>query len=311
MKLRIIFFGSPDFAVSSLEAVIQNGFDVIAVVTTPYKWGGRGNKTLLESEVKKSALQHHIPILQPEKLSAPSFLDILNEFNPDLQIVVAFKMLPTKVWSLPRLGTINLHGSLLPKYRGAAPINWAIIRGEKTTGLTTFQLKHEIDTGDILMQIEVQLEENDNFGTVYQKMKVIGAQLLVDTIYSLEKNDFNPISQDNSQASSAPKIFHETCIIDFNKTTKEVHDFIRGLSPSPVAWTIIQGTKYKIYASQIQLEMHNIPCGTCIQDKKSLKITCTDGFIQVLEIQEDARKKMDIQSFVNGSQLDGKMTESC
>lgn len=294
--------GTPDFAVPSLDILYKNGYDIVGVVTATDKWGGRGNKTLLESEVKKYALEKGLKILQPEKLSAAEFIEELRSLNADLQIVVAFRMLPTKVWNMPPLGTMNLHGSLLPKYRGAAPINWAIINGETETGVTTFLLQHEIDTGDILYQAKTAIGEDELLGEVYERLMHIGAELVLKSVRVLESRNYTPQPQPHGEATMAPKIFHETCRINFNQGCKNVHDFIRGLSPHPVAWTILDGEKLKIFQSKKILETHNKACGTVDSDgKKFLRIACKDGWIEVLELQPDKRKRMDVKSFLNGS----------
>ncbi len=296
--------GTPDFAVPSLDILIKNGYDVVGVVTATDKWGGRGNKTLLESAVKKYAVEKGLNILQPEKLSDPSFLEELKILNPDIQIVVAFRMLPTKVWSLPPMGTMNLHGSLLPKYRGAAPINWAIINGETETGVTTFLLKHEIDTGDILFQEKTDIGENELVSEVYERLMFIGAELVLKSVRALEEGNAIAKPQIDIEASHAPKIFHETCKIDFKQPVKRVHDFVRGLSPHPVAWTFLDGEKLKIYKTEKIIESHYKTPGTIDSDgKKYFRIACTDGWLDILELQAEKRKKMDVKSFLNGSEI--------
>ncbi|MFT3680913.1 MAG: methionyl-tRNA formyltransferase [Ferruginibacter sp.] len=249
--LRIIFMGTPEFAVASLDALVKAGCNIVGVITAPDKAAGRGMQ-LQQSAVKKYAAEHHLHILQPEKLKNPDFLAELQSLNADLQIVVAFRMLPEVVWNMPHMGSVNLHGSLLPQYRGAAPINWAVINGEKETGVTTFKLKHEIDTGDILLQESFPIGENETAGEVHDKMKEIGAQLLVKTVKGLADGSLKEspqLSSLNSQPSTlkhAPKIFTETCKIDFTKTTAAVHDLIRGLSPFPGAFTSLNDKTFKI-----------------------------------------------------------------
>ena len=294
--------GTPDFAVPSLDILIKNGYDVVAVVTATDKWGGRGNKTLLESDVKKYALEKGLNILQPEKLNDVAFLEELRSLNADLQVVVAFRMLPTKVWNMPRLGTMNLHGSLLPKYRGAAPINWAIINGETETGVTTFLLQHEIDTGDILFQTKTPIGEDELVGEVYERLMHIGAELTLKSVKALENGNYQTQPQTDEKATMAPKIFHETCRINFNQPVKKVHDFIRGLSPHPVAWSMVDGEKLKIYRSAKLPESHEQSPGTISTDgKKYLRIACTDGWLEILDLQADKRKRMDVKSFLNGT----------
>jgi len=308
--MKIIFMGTPEFAVASLDILLKNGYDIVAVVTATDKWGGRGNKTLLESDVKKYALEKGLKILQPEKLNDPDFIDELKSLEADLQVVVAFRMLPTKVWSMPRLGTMNLHGSLLPKYRGAAPINWAIINGEKETGVTTFLLKHEIDTGDILFQAKTPIGEDELLGEVYERLMYIGADLVLESVKSLDKGEVKPRPQSNEEACPAPKIFHETCRIDFNQSNEKVHNFIRGLSPNPVAWTVLDGEKLKIFRTKKINEPANSNIGSIDTDgKKYLRIACTDGWIEILELQPDKRKRMDIKSFLNGTSIKNNSVE--
>jgi methionyl-tRNA formyltransferase len=302
--------GTPEFAVASLDILLKNGYDIVGVVTATDKWGGRGNKTLLESDVKKYALEKGLKILQPEKLNDPDFIDELKSLEADLQVVVAFRMLPTKVWSMPRLGTMNLHGSLLPKYRGAAPINWAIINGEKETGVTTFLLKHEIDTGDILFQAKTPIGEDELLGEVYERLMYIGADLVLESVKALDKGEVKPSPQSNEEACPAPKIFHETCRIDFNQSNEKVHNFIRGLSPHPVAWTVLDGEKLKIFKTKKINEPANSKIGSIDTDgKKYLRIACTDGWIEILELQPDKRKRMDIKSFLNGTSIKNNSVE--
>lgn len=300
--MRIVFMGTPDFAVPSLDALVQAGYDVVGVVTSTDKWGGRGNKTLLESAVKKYAVKAGLKVLQAEKFRNPEFLEELRSLKADLQVVVAFRMLPKVVWDMPPLGTMNLHGSLLPKYRGAAPINWAIINGETETGLTTFLLKHEIDTGDLLYQVKTPIGENETVGEVYNRLMQLGGPLVVKSVKALEAGDYELQPQADEAVTHAPKIFHDTCEIDFNQPTKKVHDFVRGLSPYPVAWTMIQEAKHKIYRTEKCLEAHNQEPGSLDTDgKKYLRIACTDGWLEILEIQAAKRKRMDVKSFLNGT----------
>jgi methionyl-tRNA formyltransferase len=300
--MKIVFMGTPDFAVPSLDILLKNGYEIVGVVTATDKWGGRGNKTLLESDVKKYALEKGLKILQPEKLNDEAFLEELRSLGADLQVVVAFRMLPTKVWSMPRLGTMNLHGSLLPKYRGAAPINWAIINGETETGVTTFLLQHEIDTGDILFQAKTPIGEDELVGEVYERLMHIGAELTLKSVQALESGNYQTQPQSDEKATMAPKIFHETCRINFNQPVKKVHDFIRGLSPHPVAWSMVDGEKLKIYRSAKLLESHDKSPGTIDTDgKKYLRIACTDGWLEILDLQADKRKRMDVKSFLNGT----------
>jgi methionyl-tRNA formyltransferase len=244
--MRIIFMGTPEFAVSSLDILVQNGHQIVAVVTSIDSYGGRGGKQLLESAVKKYAVAHDIPVLQPTNLKSPAFLETLRSYNADLQIVVAFRMLPEVVWNMPPLGTVNLHGSLLPKYRGAAPINHAIINGETETGVTSFKLKHEIDTGDVIMSRSIKIEDSDDAGTLHDKLKDLGAQVVLETVNKIANGSVDFQIQSDDEATAAPKIFHETCKIDFHRPVAEVYNFIRGLSPYPAAWCIIDQKEVKI-----------------------------------------------------------------
>lgn len=310
--MRIVFMGTPDFAVPSLEILIENGYDVVAVVTATDKLGGRGGKQLLESAVKKSAVSRGIPVLQPKNLKSPEFVEVLKGYRPDLQVVVAFRMLPEIVWSMPTIGTFNLHGSLLPKYRGAAPINWAVIRGERETGVTTFFIKHEIDTGDILFQKKLPIGENETAGELHDRMMQLGARLVLETVQAIEKGAYTLQKQDDSRVSSAPKIFHESCEIDFSKNTEEVHNFIRGLTPYPGAWARLhwsgdsgqdryEGEEVKILKARKRLEEHTYAPGDFVTDgKKSLLAATSDGFVEILEIQAPGRRRMDAISFLNG-----------
>ena len=296
--------GTPEFAVASLDALVKAGYHIIAVVTAPDKPAGRGLK-MHESAVKQYAMTHGLPILQPIKLKDPNFIQSLEELKADLHIVVAFRMLPEMVWNMPPLGTINLHGSLLPQYRGAAPINWAVINGEKETGVTTFKLKHEIDTGNILLQRSFTIDENETAGEVHDRMKMIGAELLVETVNGLNSNTLKEKPQDilNEQVAlkHAPKIFTETCIIDWNHSTLDIHNLIRGLSPFPGALTKLDGKVLKIYKSLTEYQQHDQPYGTILTDGKSfLKFATTDGFIHVLDLQLEGKKRMFVADFLRG-----------
>ena len=301
MAIRIVFMGTPEFAVPSLKILLDAGYDVAGVITATDKYGGRGNKQLLESAVKKFAREQNLTILQPKNLKDPTFLAELKSLNANLQVVVAFRMLPEAVWSYPALGTFNLHGSLLPKYRGAAPINWAIIKGERETGVTTFFLQHEIDTGDILLQASLPIEPDDTAGDVHDKMMVLGAKTVLDTVQLIEQGKATTTKQDNSLASKAPKIFTETCEIDFQAPTPQVYNFIRGLSPYPAAWTTLDGKKLKITSARPLLTSHEAKPGTFSSDNKSwIRIATSDGYIELLELQLQGRKRMDVKSFLNG-----------
>lgn len=297
----IVFFGTPDFAVASLATLLKYDYPVLAVITAPDKPAGRGRK-LQVSAVKELALQYEIPVLQPEKLKSPDFLARLKELNADLHIVVAFRMLPEAVWNMPPMGTINVHASLLPQYRGAAPINHAIINGETVTGVTTFQLKHEIDTGDLLLQKEIPILPEDNFGTLYHKLMEAGAELLTETLKQLQEGNIRPVKQ-NIQATlhQAPKIFREDCEINWQRPAKKIHDFIRGLSPSPAAFTFIQDKKIKVLKANYELAIHTAEIGSMQTDHKNyLKMAASDGWVSILSLQPEGKKVMDIRSFLNG-----------
>lgn len=303
MSLRIVFMGTPEFAVPSLAILLENGYDVAGVVTATDKYGGRGNKVLLESAVKQYAVQHGIKVLQPTKLRAPDFIEELKSLQADLQIVVAFRMLPEMVWDMPSKGTFNLHGSLLPKYRGAAPINWAVIKGEEKTGVTTFFIQHQIDTGDIILQKELPIEPDDTAGEVHDRMMVLGASAVLETVQRIEKGDIELQVQDHSAATKAPKLYRETCEINFNQNSEEVHNFIRGLSPYPAAWTMLGDKQLKILRSEIamSMEMPNTPPGTFSSDNKSyIQVSTANGFINLLELQLQGRKRMKVKDFLNG-----------
>jgi methionyl-tRNA formyltransferase len=308
--LRIIFMGTPEFAVASLDKLVQAGCNIAGVITAPDKPGGRGME-LQQSAVKIYALQKGLYILQPEKLKNPDFLQQLKALNADIQVVVAFRMLPEVVWGMPPMGTINLHGSLLPQYRGAAPINWAIINGEKETGVTTFKLKQEIDTGDILLQQSFFIGENDTAGEVHDKMKEIGAGVLLQTIRGIadgalnEKPQLSIINLELSALHHAPKIFTETCNINWNKTAEDVYNLIRGLSPYPAAFTFLKDKKLKVYKADKINKVPAVLPGEIETDKKTyLQFACNKGYISVKEIQLEGKKKMNIADFLRGYKWD-------
>ena len=318
-NLRIVFLGTPEFAVASLNALVTAGLNVIGVVTAPDKLAGRGMK-LQESAVKKYAIEKGLKILQPQKLKNPEFLDELKSLQADLQIVVAFRMLPEVVWNMPPMGTVNLHGSLLPQYRGAAPINWAIINGEKETGVTTFKLKHEIDTGDILLQEKISIAEDETAGELHDKMKEIGANLLVKTVKELADGSLKEIPQlaignrqlaieksdslltiHDSNLKHAPKIFTDTCKIDWIKPVDEVFNLIRGLSPYPAAFTELEGKTLKIFRAKKLRSETRTSAGNFETDGKTfLRFACTDGFIYAEEVQLEGKKKLSIEDFLRG-----------
>jgi methionyl-tRNA formyltransferase len=301
-SIRIVFMGTPDFAVASLQALLDQGFNVVGVITAPDKPAGRGLE-IQQSPVKQLAVTYKLPLLQPIKLKDPDFLEQLKAWKPDLQIVVAFRMLPEVVWALPAQGTINLHGSLLPNYRGAAPINWALINGEKKTGVTTFLLKHEIDTGDMLLQKEIEIEETDNFGSLYNKLKVMGAAVLTETIERYVQKEIAPTPQLNAGQSlkSAPKLLKETGAINWNSTVYAINNLIRGLSPLPGAYAKLDGKMLKIYYAVAIEEKITVEPGTIETDGKNyLRFACQDGWLQVEEIQLEGKKRMKTIPFLQG-----------
>ena len=298
---RIVFMGTPEFAVASLDAIIQAGYHVVAVITAPDKPAGRGMQ-LTVSAVKKYALEKDLKILQPEKLKNPDFLEELRQLHADLQIVVAFRMLPELVWNMPPMGTVNLHGSLLPQYRGAAPINWAVINGEPKTGVTTFKLQQDIDTGDILLQESFPIGQEETAGEVHDRMKDIGARLVVKTIEGLTAGTLteHPQPQD-AILKHAPKIFTETCRIDWNQPIENIYNLIRGLSPFPAAFTHLDGKLLKIYRSEKDTATPSHSPGEIDTDKKTyLRFAAADGYIRVKEIQLEGKKKMEITDFLRG-----------
>ncbi len=292
--------GTPEFAVASLEILLKNGFEIVGVVTATDKLGGRGNKTTIQSAVKQFAALHQLKVLQPAKLKDPAFLEELEALKADLQVVVAFRMLPEVVWKMPKLGTINLHGSLLPKYRGAAPINWAIINGDKVTGVTTFFLQHEIDTGDVLLQREVKIEPNETAGTLHDKMKEVGALTILETVQRLQRGTLSSTPQVDELASHAPKLFLHNCEIDFNKKGIEIDHFVRGLCPFPTAWFTFEGQIAKVFRVNFEVCTHSLDPGTVQITKKHLRIACLDGFVYIQDVQMSGRKRMEIQQFLNG-----------
>ncbi len=310
-ELRIVYMGTPDFAVESLKCLVEGGYNVVGVVTMPDKPMGRHGSVLQPSPVKQYAVEHGLRVLQPEKLKAEEFVEELRSLNADLQIVVAFRMLPEVVWNMPRLGTFNLHASLLPQYRGAAPINWAVINGDTETGITTFFLKHEIDTGRVIQQVRIPIEDTDNVGNVHDKLMMLGGKLVTETVDNIIAGTIVPIEQDEmcegEELRPAPKIFHETCRIDWQtKTLKQIYDFIRGLSPYPAAWTeMVNGDKtinVKIYAAEkMEGDSSAYSTGTILSDGKSmLKVAVEGGFIGVKTLQVAGKKRMETADFLRG-----------
>ncbi len=303
-SLRIIYMGTPDFAVPSLKILVENGYNVVAVITAPDKPKGRGQKLSI-SAVKEYALSVNLPILQPTNLKDPEFIDELRSYKANLQIVVAFRMLPEMVWDMPDIGTFNLHASLLPQYRGAAPIHWAVINGEKATGITTFFLKHEIDTGSIILQEEVTIDKEDTTGTVYEKLMTKGASLVLKTVKAIEEDNYTLQQQDESQAlKHAPKLFKENTEIDWSKSAEEIYNFVRGLNPFPTAWTIFNGKQYKIHETEIMNHKKTGEVGEIMTDQKNyLNIQCGLGVLTLKEIQQEGKKRMLIADFFRGNKL--------
>lgn len=299
--LRIIFLGTPDFAVAALKALVTEGYNVVAVVTAPDKPAGRGRQ-LKASAVKEYAVAQGLPVLQPEKLKNPEFLSALKGYQADLQVVVAFRMLPLQVWDMPPMGTVNVHGSLLPYYRGAAPINWALINGETITGVTTFKLQHEIDTGDILLQHKEPIMPEDDFGTMYEKLMQAGAALLLQTIEGLCNDALAPIPQaEIDKETHAPKIFKETCHIDWAQKAEHIHDLIRGLSPVPTAFTHLQDKQLKIFRSRYEHSPVDKAVGSFDSDGRTyLRYACEDGWLYATDVQFEGKKRMLVEDFLRG-----------
>lgn len=310
-SLRILFMGTPEFAVASLKALVENGYNVVGVVTMPDKPAGRGYK-LQPSPVKQYALQQGLPVLQPEKLKDEQFLAELKQLEVDLQIVVAFRMLPEVVWQMPPKGTFNLHSSLLPQYRGAAPINWAVINGEKETGVTTFFLSHEIDTGKIIFQQKTEINEQDNAGTVHDRLMTIGADLVLKTVDAIIEENIAAIPQedlfgDSTELKSAPKIFKEDCQIDWSKSVADINNFVRGLSPYPAAWTALQSDnsetiRFKILKGEpMPSDVQGMQPGKIKTDQKThLDVAAKDGFYRITSLQMTGKKQMETSNFLNG-----------
>jgi methionyl-tRNA formyltransferase len=301
----IVFMGTPDFAVASLKALVENGYNILAVITAPDKPAGRGMQ-LKGSAVKEYALSQELRVLQPDKLKSPAFLEELMALKPDLQIVVAFRMLPEAVWDMPPMGTVNVHASLLPQYRGAAPINWAIINGETETGVTTFRLKHEIDTGNILLQEKVPILPEDNIGSVYEKLMQKGADLLLETVDGLVKRTIKekPQNQSTEPLKHAPKIFKEDCQIYWRNGVVAIHNLIRGLSPIPAAYTFIHDKQMKIYQSRYEETETHKPYGEIETDGKTyLRFAAKDGWLYALDVKYEGKKRMQVADFLRGFRL--------
>lgn len=308
-ELRIVYMGTPDFAVESLRALVEGGYNVVGVVTMPDKPIGRHQTELSSSPVKQYAVRHDIPVLQPERLKDETFLSELRSLQADLQIVVAFRMLPEAVWNMPPKGTFNLHAALLPQYRGAAPINWAVINGETQTGITTFFLNHDIDTGNIIQRVPVPILDTDNAGDIHDKLMSLGAKLVLETVDNILSDNVHPIPQDklisDTPLRPAPKIFKETRRIDWNKDVKSTYDFIRGLSPYPAAWTELVGggrrTMLKVYKTEKEFGTPQEAVGTILTDyEKELKVAMKDGYLHLLELQLAGKKRMTASDFLRG-----------
>ena len=306
--------GTPDFAVEVLRQLVEGGYNVVGVITMPDKPAGRGHK-IQYSPVKQYALEQNLPLLQPEKLKDEAFVEALREWKADLQIVVAFRMLPEVVWNMPRLGTFNLHASLLPQYRGAAPINWAVINGDTETGITTFFLKHEIDTGEVIQQVRVPIADTDNVEVVHDNLMMLGGKLVLETVDAILNGTVKPISQEEmavvGELRPAPKIFKETCRIDWNQPVKKIYDFIRGLSPYPAAWSELiasekaESVVVKIFESEKVYESHQLAAGTIVTDgKKFMKVAVPDGFVSILSLQLPGKKRLKTDELLRGYHLE-------
>lgn len=312
--LKIVYMGTPDFAVEPLKQLVDNGYNVVAVITMPDKPAGRGHKVQF-SPVKQFAVDRGLKIMQPEKLKDESFVNELRSLEADLQVVVAFRMLPEVVWAMPRLGTFNLHASLLPQYRGAAPLNWAVINGETETGVTTFFLTHEIDTGKIIQQERIPISDTDNVGIIHDKLMYKGTELLLQTVEAIIAGTIAPKAQEElyqseSELKPAPKIFKETCQIDWNLPVKRIYDLIRGLSPYPAAWSELRmpdGTIFavKIYEAEKCFESHNLTPGTVVSDGKNfIKVAATDGFVSIKSMLLPGKKRMGVADLLRGFHIE-------
>ena len=310
--LRIVYMGTPDFAVEALRCLVEGGYNVVGVITMPDKPAGRGHK-LQQSPVKQYALAHGLPLLQPEKLKDEAFLAQLRAWNADLQIVVAFRMLPEVVWAMPRLGTFNLHASLLPQYRGAAPINWAVINGDTETGVTTFFLKHEIDTGEVIRQERVPIADTDDAGTVHDRLMLLGGRVVTETVDAILAGTAASIPQEQMAASGslrpAPKIFKDTCRIDWSRPVKQVYDFVRGLSPYPAAWTELhqpgqEPVVLKVFETEKLPGHHDQPVGAVITDGKTyLRVAAADGWVGIRSLQLPGKKRLHVDELLRGFRL--------
>ena len=301
--LRIVFMGTPEFAVESLKKLVEGKFNVVAVITAPDKPKGRGQKLAI-SPVKEYALSQRIPVLQPTNLKSEEFNQELKSYRANLQVVVAFRMLPEVVWAMPEYGTFNLHASLLPQYRGAAPINWAIINGETETGVTTFFIKHEIDTGSIILQKKEPISEIDNVGTLYERLMNLGANLVLQTVEQIRDNSFSLKVQESDDMKPAPKLFKEDCKIDWSQSSKKIYDFVRGLSPYPAAWTELIGKNYKIFEVEISdQKLDGDPGDFKSDEKKQLQVKTGNGTINIKVLQLEGKKRMKVEDFLRGNKI--------
>lgn len=310
--LRIVYMGTPDFAVESLRCLVEGGYNVVGVITMPDKPAGRGHK-LQFSPVKQYALEHSLPLLQPEKLKDEAFVEALREWKADLQIVAAFRMLPEVVWNMPRLGTFNLHASLLPQYRGAAPINWAVINGDTETGITTFFLRHEIDTGEVIQQVRIPIADTDDVGIVHDKLMMLGGKLVTETVDAILNDAVKPIPQEEmavvGELRPAPKIFKDTCRIDWNQPVKRIYDFIRGLSPYPAAWSELvqpdgETVVMKIFETEKIIQSHQLTPGTLLTDGKTyIHVAAADGIIGIRALQLPGKKRLKTDELLRGFRL--------
>ena len=301
--LRIVFMGTPDFAVAPLDALLKATYTIVGVITAPDKPAGRGRK-INQSAIKKYALEKGLRVLQPTNLKSEAFIEELKSLNANLQIVVAFRMLPTIVWQLPKYGTFNLHASLLPNYRGAAPINWAIINGETKTGVSTFFIDEKIDTGNIILQKEVKIGNHETLGELHDKLMNIGSLLVVETVKQIEKGSVTSIKQPEIEEKPAPKIFTETCKINWNDSIENIYNLIRGLNPFPAAWTTLinnnEEIKVKIFDVKPEIEKHTLNIGAIVTTKNEIKIAVTNGFLKIESLQLSGKRKMDSKSLLNG-----------
>lgn len=305
--LRIIFMGTPEFAVAALEELLSAKYNVVGVITAPDRPAGRGRK-IRQSAVKTFAIQHDLNVLQPSNLKDPFFLEQLKLLDADLQIVVAFRMLPKVVWAMPKIGTFNLHASLLPEYRGAAPINWAIINGETKTGVTTFFINEKIDTGSILLQEQIDIASTMDVGQLHDELMILGSKLIIKTLRLLQSANYKLVVQPKNDKKIAPKLNKEICKIDWTNSLNDIHNKIRGLSPYPGAWTILtnknEKIEVKIYRSEKIINDHDLTPGTLIVDKKEIKVAARDGFLKILDLKLAGKRRMDTRSLLNGYTFD-------